>query len=79
MNSIQLAPTKIEPNLVRRACGGWLALAPTGAIVRIGVTASTEGEARDQFRFVFNRWVEILATDGKSGRPDPSVGLSGPV
>jgi hypothetical protein len=51
--------TVIRPDLVRRTMGGWLAIAPSGALFRIGVTALTEEEARDKFCSVYNRWIEI--------------------
>jgi hypothetical protein len=54
----------VTPNLIRRTGGGWLAVAPSGALFSIGVTASTESEAREKFRFEYNRWVEIRAGEG---------------
>lgn len=49
----------VNPNLIRRTGGGWLAVAPKGALFSIGVTASTESEAKEKFCFVYNRWIEI--------------------
>jgi hypothetical protein len=49
----------IQPRLVPRECGGWLALSPDAAL-RIGVTAPTELEAREAFRHALNRWIETL-------------------
>jgi hypothetical protein len=43
-----------------RACGGWLAVSPRWSPVRIGVTAATEGEAREAFGRALMRWEEIL-------------------
>jgi hypothetical protein len=54
---------EIRPDIVRRTGGGWLAIAPRGAVLSLGVTASTEEEARHKFRSVYGRWVEILATN----------------
>lgn len=51
----------IRPNLIRRASGGWLAIAPKGLALTIGVTASSEDGAREKFRSVYNRLIEILA------------------
>jgi hypothetical protein len=51
----------IGPDLIRRACGGWLAVSPEGAILRIGVTAATEAEARDLFHQTAERWRQLLA------------------
>jgi hypothetical protein len=50
---------EIRPHLVRRTRGGWLAVAPSEATFRIGVTASTEEEAKEKFCFVYSRWIEI--------------------
>jgi len=77
---VDIAPgdiDEIRPDLMRRTGGGWLAVAPKGGVFSIGVTAPTANEAREKFSSVIRRWVEILATEGKSGRPDLNVGLSG--
>jgi hypothetical protein len=50
----------VHPNLIRRTCGGWLAVSPGGADFSVGVTASTEEEAREKFRFTYSRWLEII-------------------
>lgn len=55
---------EVRPNLVRRTGGGWLAVAPSGANLSVGVTAPTEEEARLKFRSVLGRWIKILAADG---------------
>jgi hypothetical protein len=49
----------VTPDLVRRTGGGWLAIAPSGSLFSIAVTASTESEAREKFCSVYNRWIEI--------------------
>lgn len=54
--------TKIEPNLVSRACGGWLGIAPLDAKVRIAVTGLTPDEVIEKFMYVYGRWLEILAS-----------------
>lgn len=54
-----------EPKIVRRQCGGWLAVSPPSTTLRIGVTADTEEEVRAQFRRARDRWAEIIL----SGRP----------
>jgi hypothetical protein len=56
---------EISPDLIRRTRGGWLAVAPSGALLSVGVTAPTEELAREKFRSVFKRWVEILETEPK--------------
>jgi hypothetical protein len=50
-----------RPDVVRRTCGGFLAIAPTGSRFSIAVTAPTAEEAREKFRVTFNRWAEIRA------------------
>ena len=50
----------VHPDLVRRTTGGWLAVSPSGSRFSLGVTAPTEREALEGFRYVFGRWVEIL-------------------
>ena len=55
-------PALLSPYLIRRTGGGWLAIAPKEAKIAIGVAAPTEDEAKEKFRSVFRRWLEILAT-----------------
>ncbi len=52
---------EIRPDLIRRTTGGWIAVSPSKCRISVGVTASTEDEAIERFRFVFSRWLEILA------------------
>jgi hypothetical protein len=54
---------KVVPDLIRRTGGGWLAVAPKGAIFSIGVTAATQEEARENFCSAFARWIEIQKLD----------------
>lgn len=56
----------IRPDLVRRTGGGWLGIAPNGSPFRIGVTARTEEEAVEKFRYIFNRWTELLESGGST-------------
>jgi hypothetical protein len=58
---------EIAPDIMRRSCGGWLAVAPAGGQFSIGVTAPTAEEARERFRTVVRRWIEILATEQQEG------------
>jgi hypothetical protein len=55
---------EIRPDLIRRTSGGWLAVSPSTAKIRIGATAATENEAVEKFRFVYSRWIEILNSEG---------------
>lgn len=66
MNTLTDATQRITPDLVRRTGGGWLAISPKDAIFTLGVTASTEDQAREKFRTVFHRWIEILESAPKS-------------
>jgi hypothetical protein len=50
----------IQPLIMRRECGGWLATSPADAAIRLGVTAGTEAEARKKFTQSLARWIEIL-------------------
>lgn len=54
----------LRPRLIRRTGGGWLAVSPRGACFSMGVTAPTEQEAIDEFRYAFCRWLEILDQKG---------------
>lgn len=49
-----------HPKLIHRACGGWLAVSPDGACLRIGVTAETEDGARKRYQQTVARWMETL-------------------
>ena len=48
---------EIQPDLVRRTTGGWLAVAPKGAKFPIGVTAPTAEEAQERFRSSYSSWL----------------------
>lgn len=59
------------PRLVERRCGGWLALAPRGASLRIGVWADSEDQAREKYRTALAGWQESLAlSDVAATMPD---------
>jgi hypothetical protein len=53
----------IQPDLVRRTSGGWLAIAPNGAKFPIGVTAPTAEEASERFRSSYVSWVQLLEAE----------------
>lgn len=67
---------EIYPDLVRRTGGGWLAASPKKAAFVIAVTADSEEEAKEKFRYVYGRWLEIAAvTENSSEILDiPKVG-----
>jgi hypothetical protein len=48
------------PRIVRRFCGGYLAISTSSDGPRIGVAADTEGEARERLSATLKRWLEIL-------------------
>ena len=56
----------VEPRVIRRACGGWLAVCHVETGLSMGVTAPTEAEARKKFGYVLTRWLEIIRDPGVS-------------
>jgi hypothetical protein len=54
------------PRLIRRACGGWLAVAPLGAALQIGLIGGSEAEAEEQFHATWRRCNELLANDARA-------------
>ncbi len=48
--------TGMEPHLIERRCGGWLAVTDDDSPVRVGVVGDTEDEARERFRDALARW-----------------------
>lgn len=44
------------PSLIRRQCGGWLAVSPSTECIKIGVTGSTEIEAEERYTAALARW-----------------------
>lgn len=64
------------PTLIRRQCGGWLAVSPLLEEVKIGVAGNTEIEAEERYRAALARWraldisaASTLATDQTSEQP----------
>jgi hypothetical protein len=55
---------QIQPTLLRRLSGGWLAVSVSGSILRIGVAGDTEDEARVKFDRAVEAW-RRLWTDNK--------------
>jgi hypothetical protein len=51
---------EIEPLLIRRPHGDWLAVSPYKSYIQLGVTAPTEDEARNEFKCSVARWFEII-------------------
>lgn len=50
-----------EPDLIRRKCGGWLALTRRGDSLRIGVLGATEAEARRLYVESLEAWRRNLS------------------
>jgi hypothetical protein len=55
----------VVPDVVQRRCGGWLAVAPKGLSIRLGVTAETEARAREKFSESLRQMVEELEADAR--------------
>lgn len=51
-----------DPQVIERACGGWLARAPSDSPVRIAVTADTEAGAREALADALEEWGRLLAS-----------------
>jgi hypothetical protein len=46
----------VTPVLIRRARGGWLAVSPPNSVLKIGVVAESEVEARERFAEALVAW-----------------------
>lgn len=51
----------IDPDLIKRECGGWLAVTPPGVPLRLGVEAADERAAIAAYHKERERWIEMLA------------------
>lgn len=60
MDSERFCLPEMEPRVMPRQCGGWLAVSPKWAPLRIGVTGATEREAREGFRYAVTAWSATL-------------------
>jgi len=45
-----------DPKMIARRCGGWLALSPPSATIKIGVTGASEEDARQKYRDSMEKW-----------------------
>lgn len=54
---------EIEPRVIQRYCGGWLAVSHRDSPIKIGVTAQTEADARKKFAVALRRIKDQLAAD----------------
>lgn len=55
---------QIEPQLIERRCGGWLAVSPRSVAIRIGATGKSEAEARSNFAALVHAWEKSRREDG---------------
>jgi len=49
----------VQPELRARAGGGFLAVSPAGAPLKIGVSAPTEDQARNRFEAEKAEWIKL--------------------
>ena len=54
---------EVEPVLIERACGGWLAVSPRHYSLKIAVRAVGRDEARVAYSAAFNRWKALLQSE----------------
>lgn len=57
-----------SPELIERACGGWLARAPRESPVHIAVTADDESAARNALASELSEWDRLL--EAAASNPD---------
>ncbi len=55
-----------EPVLIERQCGGWMAISPRLALIKIGVTAPDERTAKDLYEITYAKWLETLSRESMS-------------
>lgn len=46
----------IEPKLIERHCGGWLAVSADSEPLKIGTTGGDEREAREEYYRSYKKW-----------------------
>lgn len=51
-----MTASALNPRIIHRECGGWLALSPPDEALRIGVVASTQDAAEAQYRASLAQW-----------------------
>jgi len=49
-----------EPIVTERQCGGFIAVSPRYAMIKIGVTAPFAEAAKDLFAIRYAEWLELL-------------------
>lgn len=56
---------RLSPRMIRRTCGGWLAVSNDADPVKIGVEADSEMAASLAFQATRERWRAILNSDAE--------------
>ena len=51
---------QIEPDLLERHCGGWLAKSPGNCPIKIGITGHTKEDAKARYQLSIRKWVDTL-------------------
>ena len=59
------------PTLMERERGGWLALSPDDAALRIAVLGATAQEAEDEYSVAVEAWKRLLALASERDNLDP--------
>lgn len=54
---------QIQPTMLRRLSGGWLAVSEAGSTLCIGVAGDTEEEARTKFHHAVEAWQELWTNE----------------
>ena len=62
----------VSPNLIRRQCGGWLAVSPSTEGIKIGATGGTEAEAEERYRDALARWRSLDISAANTRATDPT-------
>lgn len=66
-----MACDSVEPLIVARQCGGYLAISPKHARFKIGVTAKSAEEAATLFSDTYREW-EALLIEPAALNPPPA-------
>lgn len=55
----------IQPELIERRCGGWLAVTPRCVAIRIGAVGESAEEASANFNALIEQWAQARAAERK--------------
>ncbi len=53
----------VRPKLIKRACGGWLAVSEEGSPIGLGVEGASEQDARTRFEEAVREWRALADAD----------------